>query len=42
MSDVYFEPSSMYDPVKHGDKAVVYIFSFNCRTHSAYCMPSIL
>jgi len=26
MSDVYFEPSSMYDPVKHGDKAVVYIF----------------
>lgn len=26
MSDVYFQPSSMYDPVKHGDKSVVYIF----------------
>jgi len=26
LSDVYFEPSSMYDPVKHGDKSVVYIF----------------
>lgn len=26
LSDVYFEPASSFDNVKHGDKAVVYIF----------------
>ena len=26
LTDVYFQPSSMYDPVKHGDKSTVFIF----------------
>ncbi len=26
LTDIYFEPSSDFDNVKHGDKAVVYIF----------------
>jgi putative ABC transport system permease protein len=26
LSDIYFEPSSSFDQVKHGDKTVVYIF----------------
>ncbi|MDB5223547.1 MAG: FtsX-like permease family protein [Chitinophagaceae bacterium] len=26
LSDIYFEPASSFDNVKHGDKAVVYIF----------------
>jgi putative ABC transport system permease protein len=26
LSDIYFEPASAFDNVKHGDKAVVYIF----------------
>jgi len=26
LKDIYFEPASAFDPVKHGDKKVVYIF----------------
>jgi putative ABC transport system permease protein len=26
LSDIYFGPGSSFDPIKHGDKAVVYIF----------------